>query len=69
MACSPVPKVGGAELLLTLPLFQRPWPRPRKIPGYVYAAQARVNIEQEQGRLSLSTDGDKCAMVNFFGGE
>ena len=23
-----------------------------------------------QGRLSLSTDGDKCAMVNFFlGGE
>ena len=25
----------------------------------------------DQGRLSLSTDGDKCAMVNFFlgGGE
>ena len=21
-----------------------------------------------QGRLSLSTDGDKCAMINFFGG-
>jgi len=21
-----------------------------------------------QGRLSLSTDGDKCAMVNFLGG-
>jgi len=23
----------------------------------------------DQGRLSLSTDGDKCAMVNFGGGE
>ena len=24
---------------------------------------------QGQGRLSLSTDGDKCAMVNFGGNE
>ena len=23
-------------------------------------------VAYEQGRLTLSTDGDKCAMVNFF---
>ena len=31
--------------------------------GYV------IMVANNQERLSLSTDGDKCAMVNFRGGE
>jgi len=34
----------------------------------VYGAViARVHLVHEQGRLSLSTDGDEFAMVNFLG--
>jgi len=27
-----------------------------------------IHVEEKQGRLSLSTNGDKCATVNFLGG-
>ena len=31
--------------------------------------KTRIFDDRTQGRLSLSTDGDKCAMVNFGGDE
>ena len=31
--------------------------------------QQTNKLTNNQGRLSLSTDGDKCTMVNFGGGE
>ena len=32
---------------------------------HAYAARELCNNACLQGRLSLSTDGDKCAIVNF----
>ena len=49
--------------LLVLPICMSPL---RLIPELF--PETETSPPQSQGRLSLSTDGDKCAMVNFLVG-